>query len=77
MRYAVKTGYLGRHVVWVVSRVGIECPYKSINIVEWYMWKGKRVYRLKTLSHDGALEAFDRLMRGIGMRNYVVYRGDE
>lgn len=77
MRYAVKTGYLGRHVVWVVSRVGIECPYKSINIVEWYMWKGKKARRFNTLSHDGALETFDRLMRGIGMRNYVVYRGDE
>ena len=77
MRYAVKTGYLSRHVVWVVSRVGIECPYKSINLVEWYMWKGKRAYRFNTLSHDGALETFDRLMRGIGKRNYVVYRGDE
>lgn len=77
MRYAVRTGYLNRHTVWVVSRVGIKCPHKSINIVEWYMWKGKRVYRFCTRSHDDTLEAFDKLMRGIGMRDYVAYGGDK
>lgn len=79
MRYAVKTGYLGRRILWVVSRVGIEYPYKAIDIVEWYMWKGKKARRFNTLSHDAleAVEEFDKLMRNKGTRNYVVYRGDE
>lgn len=76
MRYAVKMSSRGR-LVWMVSRVGIECPYKSINIVEWYMWKGKEACRFSTLSHDSAVEEFDKLMRNKGTRNYVVYRGDE
>ena len=60
-----------------MSRVESEHYYKKINIAEWYMRKGREPYRFDTLTHKGALEVFDKLMRGIGMRDYVVYRGDE